>query len=86
MNEHEKRIAQLERDNADLWAHIHAMTAMFAALIKTHPNYAAMQLEMTSALEVVLGGNRAESLAPAQSEMARNIVEKLQTLGPSKHL
>lgn len=77
----QERIEQLEAEVRDLWGQALGMTALFAALMKTHPQYDHFQLTLTKVLERFLSDSASGGMPPDQREAARDYVEHLQTLG-----
>lgn len=77
----QERIKELESEVRDLWGHVLGMTALFASLMKTHPQYDHFQLTLTRVLEQLLAGRPAQGMTEGQREAAREYVESLQMLG-----
>lgn len=77
----DERIEQLEAEVEGLWGHVLGMTALFSALLKTHPQYDQLQLVLTGDLEWLLNRPPAQALTAQQREAARTYVESLQALG-----
>lgn len=80
----QERVQQLEAEVQDLWGHVLGMTALFSALLKTHPQYELLQLTLTRDLETVVNGRPAQALTERQRFAAREYVERLQTLRPAE--
>lgn len=76
------RIEELEAEVRDLWAQVFGMTALFSALMRTHPHFDHMQLRVTADLEWLLNRPPGQALTDEQRTAARNYVESLQTLAP----
>lgn len=76
---------EMQAELNGLQAQITSLTLVCAALIQTHPDHTAMQLQLTSVLEQQLGnGVFGRLLTEQQQAQVRDAVERFGSLQPRK--
>jgi hypothetical protein len=71
---------KLQREVSTMLAIQAAQTSILTAIIQSHPNYDRLQIAMTSAIELMLGGPMGQVLDERERGVARDYVEWLQTV------